>query len=82
VEAYKEVTEGMSDLTEDEINALRDIAKLAPDLKEVVEKEKRWKWLFTGSRNILAWVAVVLGGIYMGYEALVKALKHLAGAQG
>lgn len=71
----------MGDLTDEEVNALKEIAKLAPDLKEVVEKEKRWKWLFTGSRNVLAWVAGVLGGIYIGYEALVKAIKHLSGVE-
>ena len=79
----------MEELNKEEIDALRRVAKIAPQLEKlarieekvelVVQKDDRWKWLATGSRNVLAWVAGILGTAYVIWEGLGKLVKTLAG---
>lgn len=45
------------------------------EIREIIEKDRRWKWLATTLRNTMAWVAVVALGITVGWEWSVKIIK-------
>lgn len=46
-------------------------------IREIIEKDKRWKWLATTMRNTAAWTAAIVGAIIIGGEFIAKILKAL-----
>lgn len=74
-------------LSEDELAKLKRIlanfVELSPDeikaMRELVEHDKRAKWLWASVRNFSVWLVAVIGGISLAYESLITAVKHLAG---
>lgn len=62
----------MSDLHEPE---LTDDEKI--EIRSIIEKDKRWKWLATTMRNVAAWIVAVIAGLTLGYDWLVKAISKL-----
>jgi len=56
-------------LTDAEVEALR----------KVLEKESRRAWLFGSIRASSSWIVITLGGIALGYESVVKALRAMLG---
>jgi hypothetical protein len=46
-------------------------------LREIMDKDTKWKWLTTTLRNFMAYVAVVLGGLILMGESLVKTVKGI-----
>ena len=56
-------------LTAEELKALR----------EIIEADKRAKWLWATIRNIAVWVAAVIGGISLAWDGLVTMLRHMVG---
>lgn len=62
-------------LTDDEIKAIRTLARLAPDIAEIVESQKRVAWAFATLRVIAMWVTAVGAGFYF-LRDLLKAATH------
>lgn len=56
-------------LTTEELEALR----------EIIEADKRAKWLWASIRNIAVWVAAVIGGLSLAWDGLVTMLRHMVG---
>lgn len=48
-------------------------------LRQILEAERNMKWLWSTMRNLAVWVAAILTGITVGYQALIDVVKHLAG---
>jgi len=46
------------------------------ELREIIEKDKRWKWLATTVRNTAGWIAAVALGITVGWDWLLKIIKQ------
>jgi len=65
----KRILDNFVELTPEEIMAMRDI----------VEADRRAKWLWASIRNFAVWVVAVIGGISLAYESMITAVKHLAG---
>jgi len=55
-------------LTESEVRLIR----------EIIEKDRRWKWLATMMRNVAAWIVAILAAITIGWDWLVKVIKGAA----
>jgi hypothetical protein len=47
------------------------------EIRSIIEKDKRWKWLATTMRNVAAWIVAVIAGLTLGYDWLVKAISKL-----
>ena len=45
------------------------------EMREMLENDRRWKWLARSMRNIAGWIVGVGVGITFGYDWLVKLLK-------
>jgi hypothetical protein len=58
-------------LTDEEVEALR----------KVLEQESRRAWLFGSIRASSSWIVITLGGIALGYESVVKALRAMLGSE-
>lgn len=69
----------MTDLTDEEIKALRKLLEQKAEIAQIVEEQKRFKWLMSGIRTSASWIAIVLGGLFLGWESLVKLIKGAAG---
>ena len=52
-------------LTDDELKLVR----------EIIEKDKRWRWLATGMRNVAAWIVAILAALTIGWDWFVKIIK-------
>lgn len=47
-------------LTEDDIDTLH----------EMIEEKRRWKWAFGIIRTAAMWITAVVGGLYIGWQAI------------
>ena len=47
-------------------------------VREIIEKDKRWRWLATGMRNVAAWIVAILAAITIGWDWLVRVIKGAA----
>lgn len=47
------------------------------EIRVIIEKDKRWKWLATTLRNVSAWIVAVIAGLTLSYDWLVKAVTKL-----
>lgn len=56
-------------LSQDEINSVR----------EIIEADKRAKWLWASVRNVAVWVVAVIGGVSLTYDSMIAVVKHMAG---
>jgi len=57
-------------LTDEEIRETRDM----------LLADKRMKWLFAAIRRIAVWVAAGVGALVVTWDALAKAIRHIAGS--
>lgn len=62
-------TEEHHPLSSAELEAIRDL----------IERDKRATWLWTSLRVWALWLAAILGGWAIGWEALGRLIKTLAG---
>lgn len=62
----------------DDIPARSFSTKEVADLQSLLERERRVRWLATSIRTLLVYVAAVVAGLTVGYEALRAAIKKLA----
>ena len=62
----------------DDIPARSLSTKEVADLQSLLERERRVRWLATSIRTLLVYVAAVVAGLTVGYEALRAAIKNLA----
>ena len=44
-------------------------------IREVIEAQKRWHWLGTVIRNTAAWLAVVIGGAIVAWQAFKDTVR-------
>ena len=65
----------MTEFNEDYEKLLQRLAAREEEINAILEKEKRWKWLATGARNIAVYVISILGAITVGWDWLVKVIK-------
>lgn len=65
----KRILDNFVELRPEEIIAMRDI----------VEADRRAKWLYASIRNAAVWIVAVIGGLSLAYESMITAVKHLAG---
>ena len=49
------------------------------DLRELMEADRRVKWLWAVIRRTVIWVGAVGGSIAVGWDVLVKAVLHSVG---
>ena len=49
------------------------------ELRELMEADRRVKWLWAVIRRTVIWVSAVGGSIAVGWEVLVKMVLHSAG---
>ena len=61
----------------DDIPARSLSMKEVADLQSLLERERRVRWLATSIRTLLVYVAAVVAGLTVGYEALRAAIKKL-----
>lgn len=52
------------------------------ELRDLLERDKRARWLWASLRTWAIWIAAVLGGITLGWEALGKLLRAAVGKGG
>ena len=50
------------------------------ETREMIVADKRMKWLFAAVRRIAVWVAAGVGALVVTWDALVKAIRHIAGS--
>ena len=50
------------------------------ETREMLVADKRMKWLFAVVRRIAVWVAAGVGALVVTWDALVKAIRHIAGS--
>jgi len=50
------------------------------ETREMLVADKRMKWLFAAVRRIAVWVAAGVGALVVTWDALVKAIRHIAGS--
>ena len=50
------------------------------ETREMIVADKRMKWLFAAIRRIAVWVAAGVGALVVTWDALVKAIRHIAGS--
>lgn len=62
----------------DDIPARSLSTKEVADLQSLLERERRVRWLATSIRTLLVYVAAVVAGLTVGYEALRAVIKKLA----
>lgn len=49
------------------------------EIRELLEADRRVKWFWATTRRIAVWVAAAFGAVAVTWDALVRAVKHLAG---
>lgn len=49
------------------------------EVRELLEANRRMKWLWSSSRKVLIWIAAITGTISVGWETLVKFVLHVTG---
>lgn len=49
------------------------------ELRELLEADRRAKWLWAGIRNVAVWGASVIGFLVITYQSFESMIKHLAG---
>ena len=49
------------------------------ETREMLVADKRMKWLFAAVRRITVWVAAGVGALVVTWDALAKAIRHIAG---
>lgn len=64
-----------SQLTAEEVAALREIIKQQKDLLEIVESDKRAKWLWSSIRVWSIWIAGILTALSLGWETVVAVIR-------
>jgi hypothetical protein len=57
-------------LTEDEL----------AEVRRIIEADKRRVWLMSSVRATASWIVVVLGGVALSWDSLVKAIKAATGS--
>lgn len=62
-------------LSEEEIRALKKLAKSAEAIQAIVESEARVAWLWASARIIATWVSAAIVGAYALYEIGIKVLR-------
>lgn len=67
----------MSDDKEPKFSSDPLSAQELQQVRAVLEKEARWKWLAVTARNTAAYVAVIIGGLTVFWDALARLLKGL-----
>jgi len=50
------------------------------ETREMLVADKRMKWLYAAVRRIAVWVAAGVGALVVTWDALVKAIRHIAGS--
>lgn len=50
----------------------------AAELRALLERERRMRWLATSLRTLLVYIAAVVAGATVGWEALRAAVRRLA----
>ena len=50
------------------------------ETREMLVADKRMKWLFAAIRRIAVWVAAGVGALVVTWDALAKAIRHIAGS--
>ena len=50
------------------------------ETREMIVADKRMKWLFAAIRRIAVWVAAGVGALVVTWDALAKAIRHIAGS--
>jgi hypothetical protein len=48
-------------------------------LRVVLEKQARWDWVGASIKTWAVWIVAVIGAYTVGFDALVKSVKSLAG---
>lgn len=66
-------------LSKEEIEALKEIAKIAPELKEIAENDRRAKWLWSSIRVWSVWIAAVITGLSLTWETIVNIIRAAIG---
>ena len=51
-------------------------------IREIIEKDKRWKWAATTIRNVAAWLAAIITGAVVAWEAFKYVVSNAAKAAG
>lgn len=46
-------------------------------MREMIERDKRVQWLWSSARTFAIWIAAVVAGVTVGYDALRTMLKRL-----
>lgn len=44
-------------------------------VREIIEDQKRWKWLASGMRTSASWVAIVLGTLFLMWDRVAAWAK-------
>jgi hypothetical protein len=47
------------------------------ELLELLEHDKRVRWLWSTARTLAVWIAAVFGGVTVGWDTLAKIVKTL-----
>ncbi len=68
----------VSQTERDAHDALTDEEILA--IREIIEQQKRWKWLATGSRNVAFWIAGMIAGWVALQEFIINYIKRAMGS--
>jgi hypothetical protein len=46
-------------------------------IREVIAKDARWKWLAVTARNTAVYIAAVIGGLTLFWDAISKIIKGI-----
>ena len=65
---------------EEKLARLEWLVEAEPDIKEIVENQKRVQWFFAMARNAAAWVVAMIGAWMLLSEFVTKVIKGIAGA--
>ena len=58
------------ELKEDELEALKRLAKLEDRLSKIADEDAKMEWLWATVRKLAAWVTVVLGATVLMWDSL------------
>ena len=67
---------------EDRRSAPRDPHELTEneiaELRRIIESERRMRWLWASMRSLAVWIAAIVTGVTVGYQALIDVVRGLS----
>lgn len=67
---------------EDRRSAPRDPHELTEaeiaEVRRIIESERRMRWLWASMRSLAVWIAAIVTGVTVGYQALIDVVRGLS----